>query len=314
MRLWIARTSSLPVREQLAAQLLLAILSGDLRAGQRIPSTRDLARRLDIHANTVSAAYSELERQGWVESRRGSGVYVSSRSRKRPAHPDQALDQLVADFFRSSRERGIPLRRVHERLRHWLALQPPDHFAVIDPDEELRRILVTEIEAAVQFPAVGLSLDECRVAGALAGAIPVALVSKVDTIRATLPADADCVSLQVRSVPGSLAAWMPIPPDALIVVASGWQGFLQWARTLLLSAGVEPDALELRDARRARWQHGLQHARVVITDVVTARSVPRGCRALAFPLVSDASLDTLRECARLTTVPLTGRARGVAKA
>jgi hypothetical protein len=32
--------------------LLLAILSGDLRAGQRIPSTRDLARRLDIHANT----------------------------------------------------------------------------------------------------------------------------------------------------------------------------------------------------------------------------------------------------------------------
>src|SRR6185436_113601 len=141
MRLWIAQRSSLPVREQLAAQLLLTILSGDLRAGQRLPSTRDLARRLRIHANTVSAAYSELERGGWVESRRGSGVYVRSRSRQRPATPDQALDQLIADFFRSARERGIPLRRVHDRLRRWLALQPPDHFAVIEPDEELGRIL-----------------------------------------------------------------------------------------------------------------------------------------------------------------------------
>ena len=302
MRLWIARTGSLPVREQLVAQLLLTILSGDLRAGQRLPSTRDLARRLKIHANTVSAAYSELEREGWVESRRGSGVYVRSRNRRRAAHPEQTLDQLIADFFRSSREQGISLRRVHERLRHWLALQPPDRFAVIDPDEELRRILAAEIEAAVGFPAVAMAPEACREAAALAGSIPVVLLSKYDALRATLPADAECVALKVRSVPGSLAAWMPIPSDALIVVASRWQGFNQWARAVLLSAGVDPDALELRDARRPRWQHGLQHARIVIADVVTARSIPPGCRTLAFPVVSDASLDELRQYAGLATV------------
>jgi GntR family transcriptional regulator len=302
MRLWIARTGSLPVREQLVAQLLLTILSGDLRAGQRLPSTRDLARRLKIHANTVSAAYSELEREGWVESRRGSGVYVRSRNRRRAAHPEQTLDQLIADFFRSSREHGISLRRVHERLRHWLALQPPDRFAVIDPDEELRRILAAEIEAAVGFPAVAMAPEACREAAALAGSIPVVLLSKYDALRATLPADAECVALKVRSVPGSLAAWMPIPSDALIVVASRWQGFNQWARAVLLSAGVDSDALELRDARRPRWQHGLQHARIVIVDVVTARSVPSGCRTLAFPVVSDASLDELRQYAGLATV------------
>ena len=302
MRLWIARTGQLPVREQLVAQLLLTILSGDLRPGQRLPSTRDLARRLKIHANTVSAAYAELEREGWVESRRGSGVYVRSRNRKRAAHPEQTLDQLIADFFRSSREHGIPLRRVQERLRHWLALQPPDHFAVIDPDEELRRILAAEIEAAVRFPVVAMAPEACREAAALAGSIPVVLLSKYDALRATLPADAECVALKVRSVPGSLAAWMPIPADALIVVASRWQGFNQWARAVLLSAGVDPDALELRDARRPRWQHGLQHARIVIADVVTARSIPAGCRTLAFPVVSDASLDELRQYAGLASV------------
>ena len=165
-----------------------------------------------IDANTVSAAYSALQREGWVESRRGSGVYVRSRNRRRASHPEQTLDQLIADFFRSSREQGISLRRVHERLRHWLALQPPDRFAVIDPDEELRRILAAEIEAAVGFPAVAMAPEACREAAALAGSIPVVLLSKYDALRATLPADAECVALKVRSVPGSLAAWMPIGP------------------------------------------------------------------------------------------------------
>ena len=168
MRFWIARTSGLPVREQLVAQLLLSILSGDLGPGQRLPSTRELARRLHIHANTVSAAYAELERQRWVESRRGSGVFVRSRRPKAPSHPDQILDKLAADFFRSARESGIPLGRVHERLRHGLALQPPDHFAVIDPDEELRHILVAEIEAAAGLRAIGITPDGCRHAEALA--------------------------------------------------------------------------------------------------------------------------------------------------
>lgn len=293
MRLWIARTSALPVREQLVAQLLLAILSRELRPGDRLPSTRDLARRLRVHPNTVSAAYGDLERDGWVESRRGSGVFVChSKTTSRPG-PDQILDQLVADLLRAAREQGIPVRQVHERLRHWLALQPPDHFAVIDPDEELRQILIAEIEAAVTFPAIGLAPESCH-DGALAGAIPVVLISKFDRIRASLPADRECVALHVRSVPESLGAWTPIPRDALIIVASRWPGFLHWARTLLLSAGAQPEAVELRDARRPQWRRGLQHAKVVIADVLTSRSVPSGCLTMPFPLVSDASLEELR--------------------
>jgi DNA-binding transcriptional regulator YhcF (GntR family) len=302
MRLWIARTSVLPVREQLVAQLLLAILSRELGPGDRLPSTRELARRLHVHSNTVSAAYAELERRGWVESRRGSGVFVCQRRTKSSSGPDQILDQLVADFFRAAREQGISLRRVHERLRHWLALQPPDHFAVIEADEDLRQILMAEIEAAVSLPAIGIAPESCGQRGMLSGAIPVVLLSKYDQIRAALPADVDCVALQVRSVPGSLEGWTPIPRDALIVVASRWQGFLQWARTLLLSAGAQPDALELRDTRRPQWRRGLQQARVVIADVVTARNVPRECRTLTFPLVSDASLNELRRYAGIAAV------------
>ena len=56
MRLWLSKNSEVPLREQLVTQIVLGIVSNDLKAKQRLPSTRDLARRYDVHANTVSAA------------------------------------------------------------------------------------------------------------------------------------------------------------------------------------------------------------------------------------------------------------------
>lgn len=56
MRFWIARDSEVPVREQLVTQIVLGILSDDLSPGQRLPSTRELARLFHLHPNTISAA------------------------------------------------------------------------------------------------------------------------------------------------------------------------------------------------------------------------------------------------------------------
>ncbi len=60
MKIWLSKNSEVSVREQLVAQISLGIVSRDLRAGDRLPSTRELARRFEIHPNTVSAAYREL--------------------------------------------------------------------------------------------------------------------------------------------------------------------------------------------------------------------------------------------------------------
>ena len=56
MRLWLSKNSEVPIREQLVTQIILGIVSNDLKANERLASTRDLARRYKIHANTVSAA------------------------------------------------------------------------------------------------------------------------------------------------------------------------------------------------------------------------------------------------------------------
>src|SRR5262245_3982838 len=67
----------LPLFLQIARGLSDAIRDGRLRTGARLPGTRTLARRLRVHRNTVLAAYSELVAEGWIETSRASGSFVS---------------------------------------------------------------------------------------------------------------------------------------------------------------------------------------------------------------------------------------------
>ncbi len=304
MQIWLAKQSDVPVRDQLATQIVLGILSQDLKPGQRLPSTRELARRLRIHANTVSAAYRQLEAGRWVEMRRGSGVFVHAASSEQPVPPALEPDHLIAGLFRAAREKGIPLAALQSRLKLWLEAQAPDHFLLIEPDEELRAIVLAEIVKAVPFAAKEAGLEACRDARALAGAVPVVLPSKFEKVRALLPPDAECIALQVRSVPASIAGWMPAPPEALIVVASRWPEFLKLARTMLQAAGISPDALEFRDARKPHWQRGLQAASAVVCDTLTARQIPPRILTIVFSLLSDSSLARLREYHAFLAQPL----------
>jgi len=302
MQLWFARGSEITIREQLVTQVILGILSDDLAPGQRLPSTRELARRFRLHPNTVSAGYRQLERERWVEFRHGSGVYVRERKPDLAPSSALALDQLIARLFRSARELGAPLSTVRSRLRQWLELQPPDYFLLIEPEEELRRIVAAEIARAVTFPVQSCNLHDCP--KTLDGAIPVVLPNRA-AMRQALPEGVDVLTLHFRSVPTSLAGWLPAPSGALIGIASRWPDFLKLARTMLNAAGFHPDALVFRDARKVNWQRGLKQTAAVICDSVTATELPAGCWAIPFPLLSEPSIEELRHYVRFIQNPLT---------
>src|SRR5947209_4975503 len=148
MRLWLSKNNEVPLREQLTTQIKLGILSHDLQSGERLPSTRELARRYHIHANTVSAAYRDLERRGWLEFRKGSGVYVRPLDRTLPLDAQLELDQLISVFLQRARAGGFSLGEIQTRIKHWHALQLPNHFLVLESDPDLRAILVAEIKDA----------------------------------------------------------------------------------------------------------------------------------------------------------------------
>src|SRR5271165_4302133 len=193
MQLWFARGSEVSIREQLVTQVVLGILGDDLAPGQRLPSTRELARRFHVHPNTVSAGYRQLARDRWVEYRRGSGVFVRASRPELSSSSALALDQMIAGLFRSARKQGVSLPVLRSRLRHWLELQPPDHFLLVEPDEELRRIVQAEIQQAVSLPVHSCGLQECT--NALDGSIPVALPNRAAAVRQALPDGAELLIL-----------------------------------------------------------------------------------------------------------------------
>lgn len=67
-----------PIYAQLERGLRAAIAAGRLRIGDQLPTVRQLAVELRVNANTVARVYSELERAGVLETRRGVGSFVSA--------------------------------------------------------------------------------------------------------------------------------------------------------------------------------------------------------------------------------------------
>lgn len=72
-----ARTQG-PLHRRLYDCIRLSILDGDIRPGSRLPPTRDLAEELRLSRNTVSAAYEQLQAEGYIFTRAGSGTFVTS--------------------------------------------------------------------------------------------------------------------------------------------------------------------------------------------------------------------------------------------
>ena len=84
MRLRVDVRSPIPIRWQLSEQLKHVIEAGGVPRDQALPSIRELAGFLGINPNTVARAIEDLKRNGYVETRRGKGVFVASASSPRP--------------------------------------------------------------------------------------------------------------------------------------------------------------------------------------------------------------------------------------
>ncbi len=85
MRIEVDPKAPSPPSEQIADQVRYAIAQGRLAPGERLPSVRGLAVTALVNPNTVAKAYRDLEREGTVETRRGSGVFVAARAAARCA-------------------------------------------------------------------------------------------------------------------------------------------------------------------------------------------------------------------------------------
>src|SRR5574339_305726 len=100
MRLHVDAHSPIPIRWQLSEQLKHVIEGGGVPRDQALPSIRELAGFLGINPNTVARAIEDLKQSGYVEARRGKGVFVA------PAPPSRPSPALRKEFLRDTVIRG----------------------------------------------------------------------------------------------------------------------------------------------------------------------------------------------------------------
>ena len=121
MKFLVNPSAGQPLYLQLILQIRHAIDTGVLQPGDALPALRTLAQELVMSPNTVVKAYEELERDGWIEIRHGSGAYVTARRGMKP--------------------RADRLRRAQERVRALIARLRADGVS----DEEVQRLFEAEL-------------------------------------------------------------------------------------------------------------------------------------------------------------------------
>lgn len=296
MKIWLSKNSEVSVREQLVTQITLGVASKDLRTGERLPSTNEIARRFQIHANTVSSAYQKLVRQGLLEFKKGSGFFVS-QNKPSSFNDELKLDALVSEFFKSAQRLGFSTAEIKTHLEKWLSVQPPESVLVVETDESFREILIEEIRQATDLAVVGTSFDSFQIEQQNSDQICAAMIDAKTKIEAILSVEKTCVYLKARSVSDSMTGETRPAKNHLIAVVSGWAKFLLWSKTILIAADIEADSIILRLTSEKNWRKGLQNASLIICDALTAKNLAADARIKIFRMIADDSIKELQEIA-----------------
>jgi DNA-binding transcriptional regulator YhcF (GntR family) len=272
----------------LVTQILLGILSKDLKPDQRLPSIRSLARMLRVHPNTVSGVYHELVSRGWLESRHGSGVYV----RDAPCTPRSRVDLLVASFVEAARSEGWTDSMIRQSVECELVRDKRSPVVLFEPEAELRNVLIREIEQATGIrPGVS---DHAHTNDVLT----IALQGRAQVLEEAVPARAPRLLLQMISIPGAMLGQRRPLPSELIALASASHDIVTRAKTVLLAAGIDPSTIVDCDPREPGWQARALACDVAIADVIAGDGLGTHPRLYVFRVLSDEALQAVKQHCR----------------
>lgn len=117
MEIIISNNANKPIYEQITSQIKAMIMSGELQAGDSIPSMRALAKSIHVSVITVQKAYEDLQRDGFIETTVGRGSFVSAQNKEFYQEEQQRIAeehlQAAAEIGRTS---NISLEKLTELL------------------------------------------------------------------------------------------------------------------------------------------------------------------------------------------------------
>ncbi len=108
-----------PMYRQIADGIKGLIASGDLVEGQALPSVRQLAADMDVNLNTIATAYRDLQQEGLISIRHGSGAVVTARRTRAGSNDDlrRTMRGVLAQMVLAGLPRANIMEIVAEELR-----------------------------------------------------------------------------------------------------------------------------------------------------------------------------------------------------
>ncbi|WP_276916298.1 GntR family transcriptional regulator [Parvibacter caecicola] len=112
----VDEASDLPLWVQLRQRIAYLITSGYFKPGEKLPTVRGLASEISINYNTVNKAYLSLVSDGFLESTRGRGVFVTDIAQKMGADEVDRVTAILNDCIEACREMGMSLDEVDQAM------------------------------------------------------------------------------------------------------------------------------------------------------------------------------------------------------
>jgi GntR family transcriptional regulator len=126
--------SPIPIYEQVKFAIKLAVFSGYLVDGDQLTSIRDLSVQLKINPNTIIKVYNQLEAEGFITSRHGSGYYVKLDLTKVHKEKYEVFEELSAEYIHKALGLGYAtediLKLIHQKYNFYdrnKAFKEPTH-------------------------------------------------------------------------------------------------------------------------------------------------------------------------------------------
>ena len=292
MKIWISKNSEVPVRDQLIAQITLGIAASDFKSGDKLPSTREIARRYDLHPNTVSSAYQELVERNLLRFRKGSGFYIAESAAEQ-VEGARRLDDLIKKLLEEAQALGFDDSEVLKRLRKPRATVPATRIVLVESDPGLRDILMYELAGSFQT-VESVTFEDFCTGVASSRSIFTAMFDEKPKIEPLLKDGQRCVYLKGRSVAMTMSGEARPAESETVAVLSGWDGFLNFARILLLAAKLDPGRLIVRSTADDGWSSSASSASMIICDLLTASQLNGRSGVRSFRIIADESIAELQ--------------------
>ncbi|MES5394559.1 GntR family transcriptional regulator [Bacillus amyloliquefaciens] len=111
--------SSKPIYLQIADRVYYRLIRSELSPGDKLPSVREMALQMKVNPNTIQRTYSEMERLGIVETKRGQGTFIAERPDLKAELKDRLTKDVFKRFIQEMAELGLSAQEMLDGIKQY---------------------------------------------------------------------------------------------------------------------------------------------------------------------------------------------------